>query len=103
MYKKKLITAMVSIAMAAVSFTGCSSENKISSNTYDAVEGIKTSSASSNAYSVVCTIFPAYDWVKEIVGDNSSNIEMTYLLDSGVDLHNYQPTTDDILKIYSCD
>ncbi len=103
MYKKKLITAMVSIAMAAVSFTGCSSENKISSNTYDAVEGIKTSSASSNAYNVVCTIFPAYDWVKEIVGDNSSNIEMTYLLDSGVDLHNYQPTTDDILKISSCD
>lgn len=103
MYKKNIITAMLSIAMAAVSFTGCSTENKTSLNTYDAVEGTKTSSDSSGSYSVVCTIFPAYDWVKEIVGEKSSNIEMTYLLDSGIDLHSYQPTTDDILKISTCD
>ncbi|MCR5122309.1 MAG: zinc ABC transporter substrate-binding protein [Ruminococcus sp.] len=52
--------------------------------------------------SVVCTIFPEYDWVREIVGDNA-NVELTYLLDNGVDLHSYQPTAADIAKISSCD
>ena len=52
--------------------------------------------------SVVTTIFPIYDWVREIVGDND-NVEITLLLDSGVDLHSYQPTAQDILKIAECD
>ena len=28
---------------------------------------------------------------------------MTMLLDNGVDLHSYQPTADDIVKISECD
>ena len=40
--------------------------------------------------------------VKQIVGDNS-NVELTLLLDNGVDLHNYQPTAEDIKKIATCD
>ena len=51
--------------------------------------------------SVVTTIFPIYDWVREIAGD--SDVEITMLLDTGVDLHSYQPTAQDILKIASCD
>ncbi len=52
---------------------------------------------------IVTTIFPEYDWVKEILGDNADNVELTMLLDNGVDLHSYQPTADDILKISNCD
>ena len=52
---------------------------------------------------VVCTIFPEYDWVKEIVGDEISNIDLTLLLDNGADLHNFQPTVADISKISKCD
>ena len=52
--------------------------------------------------SVVVTIFPIYDWVHETVGD-SGNAEITLLLDSGVDLHSYQPTAQDILKISTAD
>ena len=52
--------------------------------------------------SVVVTIFPIYDWVRETVGD-SGNAEITLLLDSGVDLHSYQPTAQDILKISTAD
>ena len=52
--------------------------------------------------SVVTTIFPIYDWVSEIIGD-SQNIEITMLLDDSVDLHSFQPTVDDIVKIASCD
>ena len=52
--------------------------------------------------SVVTTIFPVYDWVREIVGDND-NVEITMLLDNGVDLHSYQPTAQDIMKVATCD
>ena len=53
--------------------------------------------------SIVTTIFPEYDWVREILGDKADNAEITMLLDNGVDLHSYQPTADDIVKISDCD
>lgn len=52
--------------------------------------------------SVVTTIFPIYDWARQVTGD-SDQIELTMLLDSGVDLHSYQPTAADIMKIALCD
>ncbi len=53
--------------------------------------------------SVVTTIFPEYDWVMNILGDKASDADVTMLLDNGVDLHSYQPTADDIIKISQCD
>ena len=50
---------------------------------------------------VVTTIFPAYDWAREVIGTNDA--EITMLLDNGVDLHSYQPTVQDIAKISTCD
>ena len=52
--------------------------------------------------SVVTTIFPVYDWVREVVGD-SDDVEITMLLDNGVDLHSYQPAAADIMKVATCD
>lgn len=52
---------------------------------------------------IMTTIFPEYDWVRNIVGDNSENVEVSMLLDNGVDLHSYQPTAEDIMKISTCD
>ena len=59
--------------------------------------------ASEKSLKVVTTIFPEYDWVKQIMGDKAANAEITYLLESGVDLHNFQPTADDIIKISNSD
>lgn len=53
--------------------------------------------------SVVTTIFPEYDWVKNILGDKADDAELTMLLDNKVDLHSYQPTADDMVKISNCD
>ena len=53
--------------------------------------------------SIVTTIFPEYDWVREILGDKADSAEITMLLDNGVDLHSYQPTADDIIKLSDCD
>lgn len=51
---------------------------------------------------VVCTIFPQYDWAREIIGDTQS-VELTLLVDNGMDFHSYQPGTDDMVRISSCD
>ncbi len=59
--------------------------------------------SSKGGISIVTTIFPEYDWVMNILGDNPGNAEVTMLLDKGVDLHSYQPTADDILKVSTCD
>jgi zinc transport system substrate-binding protein len=57
----------------------------------------------SDKLSVVCTTFPQYDWVREILGDKADSINLTLLLDNGMDLHSYQPTAEDIAKIADCD
>ncbi len=59
--------------------------------------------AAGNKLQIVTTIFPEYDWVMNILGDKANDAEVTMLLDNGVDLHSYQPTADDILKISGCD
>ena len=51
---------------------------------------------------IVTTIFPVYDWILQAAG-GVDHAEVTMLLDSGVDLHSYQPTAADMMKIASCD
>ncbi|MCL1830970.1 MAG: metal ABC transporter substrate-binding protein, partial [Oscillospiraceae bacterium] len=58
---------------------------------------------SNDKQSIVCTTFPQYDWTKQILGDKLEQYNLTMLLDNQVDLHSYQPTVNDIAKIYSCD
>lgn len=57
----------------------------------------------SDKLSIVCTVFPEYDWVREITNGHEENFEITYLLSNGSDMHSYQPTVDDMIKISSCD
>ena len=50
--------------------------------------------------SIVCTAFPQYDFAKNIIGTQEG---LTLLLDDGADLHSYEPTAQDIIKIGSAD
>ena len=59
--------------------------------------------ADENKLNVVVTIFPIYDWVREIVGTDMDHVNLTLLLDNGVDLHSYQPTARDIMTISTAD
>ena len=52
---------------------------------------------------IVTTIFPVYDWIRVILEGQESRADITMLLDSGADLHNYQPTARDILTIKQAD
>ncbi|MCR5189403.1 MAG: metal ABC transporter substrate-binding protein [Treponema sp.] len=57
----------------------------------------------SGKINVLCTIFPEYDWARSILGQTDNYTNLTLLVKSGVDLHNYQPSTADIVAISSCD
>ncbi len=84
---KKITSILLALFMLIGVFAGCG----------------KQSDDKTDKLSIVTTIFPEYDWVKEILGDRADNAEITILLDNGVDLHSYQPTADDIVKISDCD
>ena len=90
---KKLISIFLVAVMAIGCLAGCGINKS----------NVKNSNTDSGKLKVVTTIFPEYDWVKEIAGDEVSNINLTMLLDNGVDLHSYQPTASDIMKISDCD
>ena len=60
-------------------------------------------SASGRRLKIVTGMFPEYDWTREILGDNPGDAELTLLMDSGADLHSYQPTAEDMMRIASCD
>lgn len=52
---------------------------------------------------IVTTIFPQYDWTREIMRDKASSAQLTLLVGNGVDLHSYQPSIQDIAKISTAD
>ena len=51
---------------------------------------------------IIATIFPAYDWVRNVVGD-TEGVEIMLLLDKATDLHSFQPSVQDIAAIHDCD
>ena len=51
---------------------------------------------------VLCTVFPIYDWVKNITKD-VENVEVSLLVENGADLHSFQPSFSDMAKIKNSD
>ena len=108
---KKILVVLLTMILVTGCITACgNSTNNISEEDGNSNTGITSSDkslsgddAKDKKLSIVTTIFPEYDWVREIMGDQFNNADVTMLLDNGVDLHSYQPTTDDILKISECD
>lgn len=94
---KKIVLAVVAAAIMCVGLlAGCAGNNQSSSSS-------SAQDASGAKKKVVCATFPAYDWVNQIAGDKSSDYEISYLMGSGVDLHSYQPSVQDIAKIADAD
>ncbi len=105
---RNAVTAVCLIA--ALSLTGCAgtsattTDPTVASTTAENAETTAPAeTAASKPLSIVCTIFPEYDWVRQIMGSHAENAEITYLLDNGVDLHSFQPTAADMIKIAECD
>ncbi len=83
---KKTVSAVSAAVLFLLAFASCSTD----------------ANSDDRKINVVCTVFPCYDWAREIVGD-SENVNITYLLDDGSDLHSFQPTADDMIRISDCD
>ncbi len=84
MKKTALIFAVCAVVCAC--FAGCGGQQKPQQ------EKVKPE--------VVCSLFPQYDFVREIAGDR---VNLTLLLKPGTDSHSYDPTPSDTIKINSAD
>ena len=80
---KKIISILICAVLCMAVFCSCG-DNKANH------DGLK----------IVCTAFPQYDYVKNILGTSDG---VTLLLDDGADLHSYEPTATDIIEIASAD
>ncbi len=87
---KKILICLVAIMLIIGNLTACSSINNSKGKTKDKLN-------------IVTTIYPAYDWIMNVLGDNPTKAEVSLLVDNGVDFHSYQPSAEDILKISDCD
>lgn len=83
---KKIISVFLLVILSLTFASGCKSEQ-----------------TANGKINIVTTIFPEYDWVMQILGEEKNRADVTMLLDNGVDLHSYQPSADDIIKISTCD
>lgn len=83
----KKILLLCAALIAAIFLTGCGGDKP-------------TSDAK---IKVVAANFPEYDWAREIIGGDEKNFALTLLMDDGVDLHSFQPSAQDIVKISECD
>lgn len=88
---KKFISVILAavLCFACLNLTGCSKDSSDSSD--------------SGKLKVVTTTFPVYDWTMNVLGDKADDADVTMLIDNGVDLHSYQPSTQDLMKLSDCD
>ncbi len=87
----KRYLAIILMALAMFCLTACGQ---------DAADG--QGGTDGGKLQIVTTTFPEYDWARNVLGD-TEGAEITLLLDEGVDMHSYQPTARDIVKISTCD
>ena len=93
---KKFLGVIAAVLSVAIIFVACSNGRNNNENT-------TKNNDDNTKLSIVTTIFPEYDWVRQILGENQANVDLTMLLDKGVDLHSYQPSADDMVKVSKCD
>ena len=96
---KERIFTLAAVLLAAGILAGCGGTAAPASSAAAA----SAPASSAEKISVVATIFPEYDWIRNIVGENADHVEIRQLLDKGVDMHSFQPTAEDMMTIASCD
>ena len=85
---KKYISILLMAVLALVCLSACGTSDK------------PADAGDSEKLSVVTTIFPQYDFTRQIVGDKA---DITMLLKPGAESHSYEPTPQDIKTIQNCD
>ncbi len=96
--RKKLTIAVMILTLFCFFFTGCGSIPASPAASSSSQE--EDSVPEKDKISVVCTIFPQYDFVRQIAGDT---VDLKMLIRPGGDVHYYEPTPQDIIDICRCD
>ena len=92
--RKRIWTALVTGALVIGGLlTGCGTEQKAKQETVE-------NKTKDQKISVVTTIFPQYDFVRQIAGDS---VDLKMLLKPGEETHSYEPTPQDIIAIQNSD
>ena len=86
---KKIISILLTLTLITTLFAGCGNQKSVPSSANDTTDKVK----------VVTTVFPIYDWAREILGQEAEHVDLTLLLKNGVDLHSYQPSAEDLAAI----
>ena len=87
--KKFAVFAMFVLAVALM-LTACGTDSK-------------EKSSAPKKVSIVATIYPQYDWLKNVLGDRVDAVDLKLLIKNGTDLHSYKPSAQDIAAIASAD
>lgn len=95
----KIAAALLAVCLAGVLLAGCAGS---SSSGPSAAPSGSSQPQQGGSLQVVTTIFPIYDWARQVIGD-VPGVELVWLQDTGVDMHSYQPSAEDMLKLSSCD
>ena len=96
--RRKSITAVLLASCMALMAAGCAGTGGSTAASGDS--GDSADSADEGKISVVTTIFPPYDFVREIAGDEA---DIKMLLKPGEETHSYEPTPQDIIAIQNSD
>lgn len=87
---------VLSVGCSVVKNTSGKNATRKNAESENTIEQNSIEKGNSNKISIVCTTFPQYDWVKNILGEEAERFNVTLLLDNGVDMHSYQPAVKDI-------
>lgn len=93
---------LIIFALVAVLFVGgCAKKDgavkEEKENTKNVEKNVEKDEKKDDEISVVTNIYPSYDWVKEIAKD--TNVTVKNLTDKGINLHNFEPSAEDITSI----
>ena len=99
--RRRIFDALLLTISAAVLTAGCTGTGRTGAGEDPTVSTESSGSMSKDGrISVVTTIFPPYDFVREIAGDE---VNLTMLLKPGEETHSYEPTPQDIIDIQNSD
>lgn len=94
---------VLSVGCSVVKNTSGKNTTRKNAESENTIEQNSIEKGNSNKISIVCTTFPQYDWVKNILGEEAERFNVTLLMDNGVDMHSYQPAVKDIATAGSSD
>lgn len=100
--KNRILAALLAVCLGAMLLAGCAGSTSSTHSTSSAAPAGDADPPAGQTLRVVATIFPVYDWARQVVGD-LPGVELVWLQDTGVDLHSYQPSASDLLILSSCD